>query len=132
RKPSHASASIIMTALASIYGRIRPGRPIHAIAAALLPFTEGGAIAEEEFARHLRATHAAGLTNAVNMDTGYVNLLTPPERERVLQFTREALGSGVEFVAGAYIEGRDGDIVQLHRQEIDRIRACGGTPILSQ
>jgi 4-hydroxy-tetrahydrodipicolinate synthase len=121
-----------MTALPEIYARIRPGRKIHGIAAALLPLHRDGAIAEEDFARHLRATHAAGLTNAVNMDTGYANLLPDAEKERVLQLTREALPSGAAFVAGAFVEGREGDVVSLYRREMDRIASYGGTPILFQ
>jgi 4-hydroxy-tetrahydrodipicolinate synthase len=112
--------------------RVQVGRKVRGIAAALLPFAADGTIAEEAFAAHLRATQDAGLTNAVNMDTGYANLLADPERERVLRITREALGPGVPFVAGAYIEGREGEIVALYRREIDRIRGYGGTPILFQ
>lgn len=121
-----------MPALKDLYARIQPGRKIHGIAAALLPYRADGSIAEEDFAAHLRATHAAGLVNAVNMDTGYANLLSDAEKERVLAITRETLGPGVEFVAGAFIEGRDGDIVALYRAEIERIRSYGGTPILFQ
>jgi dihydrodipicolinate synthase/N-acetylneuraminate lyase len=121
-----------MSTLSEIYRRIRPGRKIHGIAAALLPYRSDGAIAEEDFARHLRATHAAGLVNAVNMDTGYANLLSDEEKDRVLQLTVEALGSGTPFVAGAFIEGREGEIVSLYRREIDRIKTHGGTPILFQ
>jgi len=115
-----------------LHARLRPGRKIQGIAAALLPFRADGSIAEEDFVAHIQATHAAGLVNAVNMDTGYANLLTEPEKARVLRMTVAALGSGVEFVAGAYIEGRAGDIVALYRSEMERIRACGGTPILFQ
>jgi dihydrodipicolinate synthase/N-acetylneuraminate lyase len=118
--------------LNDLYARIRPGRRIDGIAAALLPLTAEGSIAEEDFVRHLRATHAAGLTNAVNMDTGYANLLSDAEKERVLQLTREALGPGVDFVAGAFVEGREGEVVALYRREMDRIIGCGGTPILFQ
>src|SRR5205823_1790148 len=118
--------------LADIYARIRPGRKIRGIAAALLPFREDGWIAEEEFVAHLRATQAAGLTNAVNMDTGYANLLGDDEKERVLRLAREGLGAGAELVAGAFVEGREGDVVALYRREIDRIRSYGGTPILFQ
>lgn len=121
-----------MDSLQEIYNRIQPGRRIEGIAAALLPFNADGSIAEDDFQRHLRATQAAGLTNAVNMDTGYANLLSDAEKERVLQLAREALGSGVPFVAGAFIEGRDGDVVALYRREMDRIAGFGGTPILFQ
>lgn len=121
-----------MSTLQACYSRIRPGRKIHGIAAALLPFNADGSIAEEDFARHLLATQAAGLVNAVNMDTGYANLLTDAEKERVLRLTREVLGPNAEFVAGAFVEGREGDVVSLYAREIDQITRYGGTPILFQ
>ncbi|MCC2669402.1 MAG: hypothetical protein K0Q72_1873 [Armatimonadetes bacterium] len=121
-----------MSSLSDFYARIRHGRKIHGIAAALLPFNADGSIAEEDFSRHLQATRAAGLVNAVNMDTGYANLLSDEEKERVLRLTVEALGPGAEFVAGAFIEGREGEVVDLYRREMDRIHAYGGTPILFQ
>ncbi|MGA8570033.1 MAG: hypothetical protein WB580_19750, partial [Candidatus Binataceae bacterium] len=91
-------------------------RKVRGIAAALLPCDARGAIAVEEFQRHLIATHRAGLKNAVNMDTGYVNYLSDAEHHEVLRWSRGALGDGVPFVAGAYIEGRDGDVVALYRR----------------
>jgi 4-hydroxy-tetrahydrodipicolinate synthase len=65
------------------------------------------------------------------MDTGYVNYLSDAEKGAVLGWTREALGKE-PWVAGAYIEGQDGDVVQLYRREMDRIVAHGGIPILFQ
>jgi 4-hydroxy-tetrahydrodipicolinate synthase len=121
-----------MSELARFQERVRVGRKVKGIAAALLPFDSGGRIAEDAFAAHLRATRDAGLVNAVNMDTGYANYLSDAEKERVLAVTREALGPGTPFVAGAYIEGREGDLVSLYRREIDRIRGYDGTPILFQ
>lgn len=121
-----------MSTLQDLYSRRVPGRKIHGIAAALLPFDESGAIAESELAAHLEATRGAGLINAVNMDTGYANLLTEAEKARVLALTREVLGPGAEFVAGAFIEGREGDVADLYRREIEQIKRYGGTPILFQ
>src|ERR1044071_5747188 len=112
-----------------VIARLQPRRKVHGIAAALLPFERDGSIAVEAFQRHLLATHEAGLTNAVNMDTGYVNYLSVNERDQVLQWTTEALGPGTMFIAGAYIEGLDGDVVSLYRQQMDRIVNCGGLPI---
>jgi len=112
--------------------RRQPGRPVQGIAAALLPFESDGRIACEAFQRHLIATHQAGLINAVNMDTGYVNYLSESEKKDVLRWTREALGSGTPFVAGAYIEGLEGETVALYRQQMDAIATLGGTPILFQ
>src|SRR5215213_734255 len=115
-----------------VIGRLRPRRKAHGAAAALLPFEEDGRVAVEAFQRRLRATHEAGLTNAVNMDTGYVNHLTDDELLQVLRWTREALGSDVPFIAGAYIEGRAGRIASLYRRQMDRIIAHGGVPIIFQ
>lgn len=112
--------------------RKSPGRQIEGIAAALLPFATDGRIDVEAFQRHLRRTHEAGLVNAVNMDTGYVNYLSEQERHSVLQWTREALGPDTRFIAGAYIENAEGEIVSLYRREMDRIVGYGGTPILFQ
>src|ERR1700738_1129404 len=102
------------------------------IAASLLPFESDETVAIDAFQRHLVATQRAGLMNAVNMDTGYVNYLVDAEKQEVLRWTREALGDGVVFVAGAYIEGQAGDVVALYRREMERIAALGGIPILFQ
>jgi dihydrodipicolinate synthase/N-acetylneuraminate lyase len=110
----------------------KPRRKIQGIAAALLPFEKDGSVALEAFQRHLQATHRAGLMCAVNMDTGYVNYLSNAERAEVLRWTREALGEGVPFVAGAYIEGQDGDVVNLYRRQMEAIVRTGGIPILFQ
>jgi dihydrodipicolinate synthase/N-acetylneuraminate lyase len=107
-------------------------RKVHGIAAALLPYESDGRIAVEAFEKHLVATHRAGLMNAVNMDTGYVNYLSEPEKQNVLRWTREALGKDVPFVVGAYIENQTGDIVALYREQIELIVHAGGTPILFQ
>ena len=112
--------------------RKSPGRQVEGIAAALLPFTQDGRIDVEAFQIHVRRTHESGLVNAVNMDTGYVNYLSEPERLRVLQWTREALGPDTRFIAGAYIEGVEGEIVSLYRGQMDQIVDHGGTPILFQ
>jgi len=118
--------------VASILQRKKPGRNVQGIAAALLPFAEDGRVAVEAFQRHLQATQLSGLMNAVNMDTGYVNYLSESEKKDVLQWTREALGRDVPFVAGAYIEGQTGEIVALYRKQVDEIAAFGGIPILFQ
>jgi dihydrodipicolinate synthase/N-acetylneuraminate lyase len=116
----------------SIVQRQFLGRKVQGIAAALLPFRADGRIAVEALQNHLRATHRAGLMNAVNMDTGYVNYLNDSEKLDVLRWTREALGKDVQFVGGAYIEGQTGDIVELYRKQMDSIVAHGGIPIVFQ
>jgi dihydrodipicolinate synthase/N-acetylneuraminate lyase len=117
---------------ASPFDRPRTHRKVQGIAAALLPFENDGRVAVDAFQKHLIATQKAGLQNAVNMDTGYVNFLSDGEQLEVLEWTREALGRDVPFVAGAYIEGQTGGVVELYRKQIDAIVRFGGTPILFQ
>jgi 4-hydroxy-tetrahydrodipicolinate synthase len=107
-------------------------RKVEGIAAALLPYDVDGRVAVDSFKRHLAATHRTGLMNAVNMDTGYVNYLSDTEKKEVLGWTREALGKEVKFIAGAYIEGQDGEVVDLYRREMDCIVELDGIPILFQ
>ena len=113
--------------------RKQPRRKVQGIAAALLPYESDGRIAVDAFARQLISTHRAGLVNAVNMDTGYVNYLTDQDKKNVLHWTRQALGQDVPFIAGAYIENHAGDdVVTLYRREIDAIVRFDGIPILFQ
>ncbi|HKW35161.1 MAG TPA: dihydrodipicolinate synthase family protein [Candidatus Acidoferrum sp.] len=118
--------------IVSFLQRQKPGRKVQGIAAALLPYAADGRVAVEAFQEHLQATQRAGLMNAVNMDTGYVNYLSETEKGDVLRWTREALGKDVQFVAGAYIEGQNGDVVALYRKQMDEIAGYGGIPILFQ
>jgi len=111
----------------------KPRRKVQGIAAALLPYEADGRVAVEAFSQQLTSTHRAGLMNAVNMDTGYVNYLSDTERQEVLSWTRQALGKATPFVAGAYIEHLAGDdILALYRQQIDTIVRFDGIPILFQ
>jgi dihydrodipicolinate synthase/N-acetylneuraminate lyase len=113
--------------------RQKPRRKVQGIAAALLPYEADGRIAVDAFAKQLTSTHRAGLMNAVNMDTGYVNYLSDTEKQEVLDWTRQALGKGIPFVAGAYIEHHAGDdIAALYRRQIDPIVRFDGIPILFQ
>jgi len=118
--------------ISGIVQRQQLGRKPQGIAAALLPFETNGRIAVEAFQNHLRAAQRAGLMNAVNMDTGYANYLSEPEKLDVLRWTREALGKDEPFVGGAYIEGQPGEIVALYRKQMDAIVEHGGIPILFQ
>lgn len=110
---------------------LRPGRRIDGISAVLLPFGADDRPDWPTYRGLVERTYAAGLTPAVNMDTGYVNLLSRGERERVLAEASEVAG-GRAFVAGAYIEGEAGEPSALYRREVDAIRGKGGTPILFQ
>jgi 4-hydroxy-tetrahydrodipicolinate synthase len=113
--------------------RQQPRRKVQGIAAALLPYEPDGKIAVDAFAQQLVSTHQSGLMNAVNMDTGYVNYLTDAEKQDVLAWTRRALGQGIPFIAGAYIENQPGsDVVALYREQMDAIVRFDGIPILFQ
>ncbi len=119
-----------MTELERLYSRRRMGRKITGIAAMLLPFEADGTFATDAYQVSIREIVDAGLTPAVNMDTGYVNLLTPDERALVLELARQATQD--PFVAGVFIEDQPGDPVELYRREMERVAAHGGTPILFQ
>jgi dihydrodipicolinate synthase/N-acetylneuraminate lyase len=110
---------------------LKPRRTIEGISAVLLPYGADDRPDWASFRGLIERTWAAGITPAVNMDTGYVNLLTTDERRRVLEETRDASG-GRRFVAGAFIEDQSGDPAAAYRRAVDEIRAHGGTPILFQ
>ena len=112
---------------------VRPEREIDGISAVLLPWTDGGASIDwAGFERHLTKTLEAGLTPAVNMDTGYVQLLTEDQRREVLRRTTAIVGVGGRFVAGAWVTDEPGAAFapDYYRAELDAITAAGGTPIV--
>lgn len=111
--------------------QIRHNRKIDGLSAILLPFHKNGKLDFEGLIAHVNRAYAAGLTPAVNMDTGYVNLLTPGERIKILDLV-SATASGRRFVAGAFVEGRSGNLVSLYARETDAIQQKGGIPILFQ
>src|SRR5579875_117391 len=80
----------------------RPGRKIQGISAVLLPYEKNGRMDEAGFLRHLRRTLDAGLRPAVNMDTGYGDLLTPGEKRQVLDWTEQVTAGPDGFTAGAW------------------------------
>jgi dihydrodipicolinate synthase/N-acetylneuraminate lyase len=108
---------------------LRPRRAIEGISAVLLPFRADGIPDLEAYARLVERTWAAGLTPAVNMDTGYTHLLQPEERREILGLV-SSLARGRRFVAGAFIEGLEGNPVRLYRTEAGAIECAGGIPIL--
>src|SRR6185503_12447227 len=112
---------------------IKPHRTVMGISAILLPFTDDGAIDWESFCGHVARTAEAGLVPAVNMDTGYVNLLDADTREAVLARTRETL-SGSEFVAGAFVPSTPGNSWDsaAYKKQINLIQQYGGTPVIFQ
>ncbi len=106
-----------------------PRRAIEGNSAVLLPFQAGGSPDLDSYPRLLEDTWLAGLTPAVNMDTGYTNLLRPEQRREILDLTRQ-LARGRRFIAGAFIEGLAGDPVGHYLRESVGITEAGGVPIL--
>lgn len=114
---------------------LKPCRKITGISAILLPFREDGEIDWDGFCGHVSRTAEAGLSPAVNMDTGYANLLSEDQREEVLRRTRETLAGGKgDFVAGAFVGDKPGDgwNFDAYQGQIERIQHHGGTPVIFQ
>ncbi|MBA4150669.1 MAG: dihydrodipicolinate synthase family protein [Verrucomicrobia bacterium] len=111
--------------------RIQTRRKIEGISAVLLPFNEDRTIDLDSFAANVLRTTNAGITPAVNMDTGYTNLLTATERREVLNVTRQTI-PGKPFVAGAFVETESGSAVANYQTAVCEIVRAGGTPILFQ
>lgn len=112
---------------------IRPRRKITGVSAVLLPFLPSGEIDWEGFAAHSVRTAEAGLTPAVNMDTGFGNFLAPGQKIQALDATRSALG-GRPFVAGAFVADSPGAKfdADAYRRAVADITARGGVPVVFQ
>lgn len=110
--------------------RIRRKRRIRGMSAVLLPFTEDGEIDWASFRGLLERTSAAGLTPAVNMDTGYVQLLDDASRREVLDTTKSVVGAN--FVAGAHIADESGASFNrdAYVRAMETVEARGGTPVV--
>ena len=116
--------------VSEVLGRIRPGRSITGMSAVLLPYTADGDIDWAAAEAHVARTVEAGLTPAVNMDTGYVQLLTVAEQAEVLDRAAAIAGDG--FVAGAYVADRPGAAFDLDGYLVacEAIAVRGGTPVI--
>jgi dihydrodipicolinate synthase/N-acetylneuraminate lyase len=117
--------------LPDVFGRLASGRRPDGVSAALLPYTLEHEIDWRGLEGHVARTRKAGLGVAVNMDTGFGDLLTEPEREAVLDAARAALGEGVPFYAGAFA-GDGADPVADYRRSIDAIEGRGAIPVVVQ
>lgn len=112
---------------------LRPRRKIRGISAILLPLHDSGHVDVEALVAHVARTAEAGLTPAVNMDTGYVHLLDDERRLAILRATRQAVGGG-PFVAGAFVKDKPGDCFDAatYQRQIEMIQEQGGTPVVFQ
>lgn len=112
---------------------LTPGRKIDGYSAILLPLLPEGGVDWAGFENHVARTFQAGLTPAVNMDTGYANLIDTPTRTEVLRRTRDLAG-GRRFAAGAFVTDQPGSPFSRdgYGEQISLIREYQGTPVLFQ
>jgi dihydrodipicolinate synthase/N-acetylneuraminate lyase len=110
-----------------------PKRKISGISAILLPFTESREIDWAGFSAHVVRTAEAGLMPAVNMDTGFGNLLTPEQLRYVLAITRSVLG-GKPFAAGVFVADSPGSPFNLesYARGMSQVGEHGGIPVVFQ
>ncbi|MFO1063642.1 MAG: dihydrodipicolinate synthase family protein [Pirellulales bacterium] len=111
----------------------KPRRKILGMSAILLPFESSGEVDWVGFRSHVERTFDAGLVPAVNMDTGYANLIDEATRVRVLEET-QAIASSRMFVAGAFVGDQPGSAFNraAYLQQIDSIQQHTGTPVFFQ
>lgn len=112
---------------------LKTRRKILGMSAILLPFESKGAVDWPGFRNHVERTMASGLVPAVNMDTGYANLIDEETRVAVLQET-QAICEGKMFVAGAFVGDGPGAKFDGDRylSQIASIQSFGGTPVFFQ
>ncbi len=113
-----------------VTSRIRPRRTVTGMAAVLLPYSIDGAIDWDAFEAHVARTATAGLTPAVNMDTGYVQLLRRADRERALEVAAAVTGGA--FVAGAFVADEPADAFDLRTYvtAATAVAERGATPVV--
>jgi dihydrodipicolinate synthase/N-acetylneuraminate lyase len=112
-----------------LLARLRPRRRIDAVSAVLMPMHPGGGCDVDAWEHLLERTWSAGLTPAVNMDTGFVGQLSAADRAEVLR-RAGLLARGRRFVAGAFIEGEAADPTALYLRQVAAARSAGAIPIL--
>lgn len=110
-----------------------PKRKITGISAILLPFKQDYSVDWASFDAHVARTDKAGLMPAVNMDTGYANLIDEDTRRAVLERTRDVM-RGKTFTAGAYVGDKPGDAwnPDAYLKQIEQTQSYGATPIIFQ
>ena len=116
---------------------IVPRRKITGSSAILLPFADDHSIDWTSFDAHVERTCQAGLIPAINMDTGYANLIDEATRVEVLQRTQRIAGDSgfaTGYVAGAFVADSSGEAFNLdaYAQQIDSIQKHEGIPVIFQ
>ncbi len=112
---------------------LRKNRSITGMSAVLLPFESNGEIDWRSYSRLIQRTVECGLIPAVNLDTGYANLITEQQRQAALDLTQQIM-AGQPFIAGAFVTDQPGDRCQhdAYQAQIESIQQRGGTPIVFQ
>jgi hypothetical protein len=112
---------------------IRPRRKIVGMSAVLLPMATKVDVDWNGFQQHLERTWQTGLIPAVNMDTGYANLIDERIRSEVLERTQR-LSQGRDYVAGVFVGDLAGAKYDGPRylRGISDVVKHGGTPIIFQ
>ena len=100
------------------------------MSAVLVAYTASGEIDWHAVEAHVARTHEVGLTPAVNMDTGYVQLLADADKHRVLDLAASITGGA--FVAGAYVPDDAGARFDLdaYLRAAAAVTERGGTPVI--
>ncbi|MFM9058777.1 MAG: dihydrodipicolinate synthase family protein [Planctomycetaceae bacterium] len=111
---------------------VRPRREIRGLSAILLPFAADRRIHWDAFAAHAARTAACGITPAVNMDTGYVQLIDDETRRRALDTARAAVGPGRDIVAGACVVDAPGAAFdeKAYARQFALIAEVGAIPVV--
>jgi dihydrodipicolinate synthase/N-acetylneuraminate lyase len=113
--------------------KVIPFRKITGYSAILLPFLPDGGVDWKGLSDHVSRTAEAGLIPAVNMDTGYIDLLDEQTRIEVLRQTHESI-PGSPFCAGAFVASREGETFDpdAYYRQMAQIQAFGGIPTIFQ
>lgn len=108
---------------------VQPGRTILGAAALLLPIDADHNIDWASFESLVTRTAASGLIPAVNMDTGYVQLLSSQDQARVLEVTSSITDN---FYAGVFVADNEGDDFDLegYTRRFDEVAAVGAAPVI--
>lgn len=102
------------------------------MSAILVPYLDDGEIDWAAFEAHVVRTAEAGLAPAVNMDTGYVQLLSAEDKATALRVAASVTEATTSFVAGAFVADGTGDQYDAGATvaAAEQVLAHGGTPVV--
>ena len=99
--------------------------------------TDRGEVDWSSFDLHINRTVAAGLIPAINMDTGYANLISEEIRRQAIERTCALTKTSPlehRFISGVFVNDQSNApfCLEQYKRGIDPITAFNGTPILFQ